>query len=345
MKTKLLKDVHRILERGWTTSEEIFRLSFGVREWPPNGVDKSNYLRPKTVIKIGDIKPFLKAHNVLERFVFKGMCIWDQNDNPVMLPKKLYPPDIIKYMSMLTHEAGHVEQDNSLHQLDEVFIGKNGKTIQGKTNEASKILDDVVRDSETGGPRPAKNIFAKFSGFLFSIIYIGYLGQDKDSFSLGSEIQARIHQLIAHNYEAWGRVPGTRTELSAAMYQLGIRIPKALKASLLNTAEGQKALDAFKVSGTFRRGRGLVRDINYGLRNRLKTKQGLSRFWTYGLPMMYGQLLEMYGDLNGRAKMGFEPKIFEENPALTPSSAARNNTQGNSYGVRSTLKPAPALNF
>ena len=131
--------------------------------------------------------------------------------------------------------------------------------------------------------------------------------------SRDAEIQANMHTALARGYrKKWQRLPRTRHELWAALAELGIKPPAAIREELKNTTE-DKAKTFLKpgLRATFNRySQKLIRTdvadldaINEGLlRDDLKEK-----FWRDTLPYLYGHLLELYGDPAGRQRLTSAP--------------------------------------
>lgn len=158
-----------------------------------------------------------------------------------------------------------------------------------------------------------KNISAarKYIGMLDSVVGFNTVR----NLSRDVEIQTRMHVILGRGYQKWGRLPGTREELWAAMINYGCDAPKDIKR------EAREALNSFKrlrfspnspakqiISGI---AIDTVAELNSA--NIHYNKLGLrDYYWRTVLPYLYGHQLELYGDPNGRAKMGFNQSRPEE---------------------------------
>ncbi len=133
-------------------------------------------------------------------------------------------------------------------------------------------------------------------------------GEDKlkvgNYYTMEYEIQARMQEILAQGHAGWRKMPATKTELWAAMHNIGLTMPPAVKAMFDRDPQASQALHDFRVSSKIRYDvRETVREIkvaeDYGVFSDKK-----QAFWETGLPHIYGNLLEMYGDRLGRARMG-----------------------------------------
>lgn len=118
------------------------------------------------------------------------------------------------------------------------------------------------------------------------------------------EVQARLHQILALGYVQWGRMPATATELRAALTGLGVKAPRAVRRALRADPAGRQAMRDFR-SGFFvrRAARDIVHELNFV--HGYAALPGKRRIlWDSALPALYGNLLELYGDGPGRARMG-----------------------------------------
>ena len=157
----------------------------------------------------------------------------------------------------------------------------------------------------------------------------------RDYFGADHEIQARLHNLMVRGYPAWGRLPQTKDELWAALYDMGVKAPAmdGFRGNFLANAieqwlsfPGREALHQ-----TFRKHSRLlightappVAEINIGL-NATRSNEVLKDYWLDCLPAAFGDLLIKYGDSRGRQKMGFsnEPDILGLPSPLRPADEA-----------------------
>jgi|GEM_PF-5171671 len=136
------------------------------------------------------------------------------------------------------------------------------------------------------------------------------------------ETQARLHVLTARNYSRWGRLPTTKHELWAALIDAGMNAPRRIHKALKEGPVEGKPEDFLKpgLTATFGRAarRSLntdVADLNVGTRSLHQTFRK-ERHWEETLPYLYGHMLELYGDRNGRLYMGFTGALTKGGTAV-----------------------------
>ncbi len=133
------------------------------------------------------------------------------------------------------------------------------------------------------------------------------------------EVQARLHVKLTHGYKRWGRLPANETELWAALIDSGLFAPRHIKEKVAKAAAENSEVKRFlKSPKLFRLASALVCDSTAGLNvaNAHYTKLGLrDYFWDIAMPYFYGQMLELYGDKQGKRKMDFEPELKPETNA------------------------------
>ncbi len=117
------------------------------------------------------------------------------------------------------------------------------------------------------------------------------------------EIQARLHEILAHGYSQWERLPTSKTELSAALINLGLDAPASILDELNSTEKGLKALKDFSVLPSIKDSiSGTVQTFN-----RIHKYTGETdvqeAIWDNKYPLLYGELIEFYGDKLGRERM------------------------------------------
>lgn len=160
-------------------------------------------------------------------------------------------------------------------------------------------------------PRP----FLKPLYFLDKILSLGVVGYLRND----AEIQARMHTVLAKGYrEKWQQLPVTRHQLWGALISLGLNAPAAIRGELDCSADpGLSRFYQKGVKGAFNRAAmkctsSDVADLNTAHAS-LFSKQLKEKYWLEILPFLYGHLVELYGDPQGRRRMGIVP---EERPTL-----------------------------
>lgn len=123
-------------------------------------------------------------------------------------------------------------------------------------------------------------------------------------FARSIEMQARMHEMIACGYCQWQRLPTTRIELWAALSNMGLKTPNVILQEIKGTQAGQKALEDFSLSPAIKSlvsGKAYELNLVYDYAGEADVQKAL---WTAKYPLLYGELLEFYGDRIGRERMG-----------------------------------------
>jgi hypothetical protein len=117
-----------------------------------------------------------------------------------------------------------------------------------------------------------------------------------DYFAEEAEIQARLHQLIVHAAAGWDRLPANRGELFAALFNMGFKMPPAIrKKRLRGTKPGKKALKAFRTSKRMRANNATtIQHLNL-VYDWLGTDANRHMLFDHAYPGIYADLLTLYG--------------------------------------------------
>jgi hypothetical protein len=125
-----------------------------------------------------------------------------------------------------------------------------------------------------------------------------------DYYARNVEMQARMHEALAYGYVQWQRLPTDRLELSAALVNLGFDAPKSVIAGLNATDDGRRALEGFKVMPSIRAEvSGTVSTFNR-VHDYIGEVDVQEAMWEAKYPLLYGELIEFYGDKMGRERLG-----------------------------------------
>ncbi len=127
-----------------------------------------------------------------------------------------------------------------------------------------------------------------------------------DYFAKEEEIQARMNEVLAQGYAGWQRMPVTKTELQAAFINLGLPCPEKIRQGIEAQEQGRQALKDFRCSSAMRHQvRSEIFEIDLA-QQYTSFEDRKTAFWDRALPGMYGELLELWGDVQGRARMGLD---------------------------------------
>lgn len=332
------KMANQLLMRGHASMRELLTASFG--EWPPRGLEINPNLSHDQQVTF---KPFLDATkdqrmgknifsklwnilgeemDTLGRGTISGdRLIWINKFKLCTLPRILGGGGSIN--STMGHETIHILQGDHYWRAQEVFGAEIAQDIwTGHNNAASNMIMHKLTES---GPKPPKSAWQKSSLMKAFNAVASWVRDDKRHAYLkeGIEVQARIHQIIMDGYSRWGRMPQTHGELIAALTNAGLKPPPEIAQYLSNLTEDSSvrrflprekgytgaAVDIQSVSSSF-------------------SRIGQWDFWQETLPAIYADLIEMYGDIPGRARfgLGVNPKSeFRQMSApksgITPSPA------------------------
>lgn len=127
------------------------------------------------------------------------------------------------------------------------------------------------------------------------------------SWTLDREMEARLHLINIRNHKSWGGLPKDRTELAAALADVGVIRPKVVK-QWLKKPEQRELLKRFSNYGVLDFNGLLsapVAELNIGL-NAAHDEDVLRIYWDDGLPLMYARLLTKYGDKAAMERFGFD---------------------------------------
>lgn len=133
---------------------------------------------------------------------------------------------------------------------------------------------------------------------------LGLFDELRDS----TEIQARIHQIMAHGYQSWKQLPTSTEQFLVAMQSSGLRVPKEVMDTLDSSPTLAEARRLFPPVASHPAS-GDINLVQYAL-----TPEGQKIFWNESMPALYGHLLENYGDGPGRARMGLGENILASLP-------------------------------
>lgn len=329
-------EAREILLRGYATVDEIRKACFG--EWPPKGLDipKNNTdkvtIVPLSRLLVGsmsqsivgllgqkegnDIKngsEFIRLllghfYELLELNGPKGMSTGG------MAIKRL--KNTIGINSEYRKRGSMVFYDATLsstlgHETTHLLQNKNGGNHKVQLRVGGKKTGTITLDGVHADLIPNKNLrnntINSYNRYDPKNSFTEYLRE-------GMEIQARIDEFMVLGYQTWHRLPANMPEFMLVMKAAGLHIPDAVmerfRLSLSNVH------DAFLYShfdiarGENRRASEIIHEFNtiIGTLN----PEGVEKFTGTVLPMLYGDLLRLYGDRYGIKRLGFHAYPWQE---------------------------------
>lgn len=283
-----------------TNSAAIYQADFGTD--CPNGLDIKAY--PEHEIHIANLKDMpdfadLSSEELNEQLAkADGMAY---RDGHIYMHPHYFDEDLLQkrariFTSTLAHEHAHTAQfyendtgwESAFTQVNTTFLHmeEQGGDFKGKTRRLYQKFNQaaVDKDAELKTAYKVSEYFAN-----------------------EHEIQARMHEALAVGYASWQKMPTDKTELWAALHNIGITTPKNILTELKNSDEGQAALKKFKCSRHLKKNMAKVaHDLNL-VNDYASFSDVRETLWRKAYPAMYGNLLEHYGDSQGRARMGLGP--------------------------------------
>jgi hypothetical protein len=287
---------NQLLMRGHATMMELLTVSFG--EWPPKGLDINPEIKHGQVVKL--IPMGGQAAMALATMPTRKQELW------IKLNKELTQQYGGALYSTMGHEMVHLLQGDHSTRLHKGFLGKIKEFFVG---EEGLVSENIVEEftSRKGNAFLSSGLssaFKRIDGkrtmshqdelmFRMSMLIL----------SRGSEIQARIHQIVMDGYPRWGKVPADRDEFFAAMKNSGFQLPPEIEKQLeaLPADSGARGFLSCE-SPTSKTCVQKVAEI-HKIINALPEKSR-DAFWKEAMPALYSDLIEMYGDKPGRGRFG-----------------------------------------
>ena len=281
----------------------------------PNGLDTEPWadqsVRLESLFKSENYKNsgyFGKISNLR----WGGWVQWDKDDI-INLNPLWYSPLSLKFRTplrvlvgkkprtmadIIPHEFIHTRQHHSDH---------SGWMRNNTDNDI-----DYVGMFELSKPR---RMWRKIARFYYDNVTLDRrFGTTSEYYGRNVEIQARMHEILAYGYAQWERLPINKVELWAALANLGLEAPASVLEELNSTEEGRQALEDFKVlSGIKSTVSNIVKTFNR-IHDYVGETEVQEAIWQAKYPLLYGELIEFYGDKLGRERldMGTNPRSVIE---------------------------------
>ena len=293
------KMAYQLMMRGHATIDEILTANFG--EWPPKGLDIIGYNNQR--VNIVPLMDHSNGDNPLSRMWNKVKDMWSvAGRGSLGGERNLYLNRFMCCMvpswlgggglnSTMGHEATHNLQGDHYWRAESIFRREDVRKIWEQQSDAlSNLIADKVYDEHMDRSR-LRTVFNKVAKYVYT---------DIEYQREGIELQARLHETMMNGYPAWGRMPANRQELLSAMEDAGLKMPVSVREQLDAMPGIEETRATFKGA---RKNGGLPTGLSFAV-NAL-TDKGREEFWNRGLPALYSDLIEMYGDGPGRARFNF----------------------------------------
>jgi hypothetical protein len=276
------KMAKQLLAQGEASLRDILTASFG--EWPPKGLDinpSSTHLSQRAVFR-----PFRDGLETKNPLRILGIYLSVLGHAPLTDERSIHINGLAMRMPKkmggglnitLGHEAIHSLQGDHYYRLKEIFGTHAANWIWSSQND---VTSDMIVDG-------------------------------------GSEIQARIHEILMQGYQRWGSLPQNYHELWAALENDGVKPPADIRNRLEKLTPEDPAQKFILAKRNFTAG---AYEIDYLNRDLSEDEQKI--FWEKTLPLLYADLIEMYGDMPGRERFGFGKNPKAHLKQLSPTVSA-----------------------
>lgn len=378
-----------LLTRGSATVDEILAASYG--EWPPRGLDILGHNRQTVAFTslTGHLNSWDKSvppapvdtHTtgirVLDELIRTALPLARMNDTvfnmltrPEFITNGVTDNRIEREIGINTHSAvveplinGTLPRAQSVlgHEVTHVLQEDHTSYRRASTAYEDAVLS-LASARNTVLPyagTPEADILAK-SNLAPEYIRPGINLDSLSYIGRGIEIQARLHQVLSDGYQTWGRLPGSREELAVALDARGITMPNSLRTILDDSPTIAATRDIFRPLSTpqppIDKHNPAVWALDHiNVIQSALNDTGRDMFWRDTLPAMYGDLIEMYGDRDGRARMdlGDNPRLAMRlhqenlahgNPVIEPASRAPIRATSINTQIRVSMAMANAPN-
>ncbi|MBI2233561.1 MAG: hypothetical protein HYU57_00865 [Micavibrio aeruginosavorus] len=315
---KRSRQLIRLLEREHVTAQDLLRASFATRA--PRGLHlregHGDYAVPLGIIN-GEGDP--RRFRALNRLFDQGIAGYALHSGEILLARTYGPQrdpgtnrlkPAFRSASILAHEAMHRLQFHAQKTLGDgpamdnrfippVLLAPFPQSLREFGQSIKTLFNRIAMDWEYVDSRKSVPLRLLYLCGLSRLNVGRYLSQD-------CEVQARMHEIMSAGYAAWNKMPETPTAFYAAMANCGAKLPDSVLRQL-ETPEGRRALRDFAVPPALRRKIAhTVRDINR-VYDYAALPQAQEKLWRLAMPALYGDMLELYGDTRGWARMGLGP--------------------------------------
>ena len=265
---------NQLLLRGHADMKEILTAAFG--EWPPKGLDINPGILPVQEVA-------LKYTERKDAFGY----VPESGERILYLNKYLLEGQGVGIHTTMGHEAIHLLQGDHGPRAHEIF----------GTQAAERSCNTIMSQLLDFDSKQLIRTFNKCSAYDKKYV-------EASKLNTGSEIQARIHAIIAEGYRDWQAMPQNIDECWMALNVSGLWLPLEISRHLQKLPKSSP-VHRFTHGKDYSQGKAeekCVEEMNMFLGT--LSEPGKVMFWRETLPALYADLIEMYGDRQGRARFG-----------------------------------------
>ncbi len=277
----------QLLMRGHATMRELLTMAFG--EWPPKGLDVNPAILHGQPVKLYELTG--------GKVMGLGQAFKDTQSESWIKADVSASQEWGSLYSTLAHEFVHILQGDHSYRLQKDLFHRFLDSFRSEDPIASNVAMAKVISSGDNPISKQFNAIAVPRGERM----INYMRQQ--ALREGTEMQARLNQILADGYPRWGRLPSTIDEFHAAMANAGVDLPEPIKAKLAALPDGASAKTFLNAQGE--KGKGIddrIHEIHKVVHSLEEKSQ--DQFWNKGVLEIYADLIEMYGDKQGRERFG-----------------------------------------
>lgn len=310
------------LSRGHTTVDRLLEISFG--EWPPKGLDIIG--KNDQPVKLGSMHSY-NAALPSEKRNFKAYGkAWTHGERKIVASETsrkgvMYKHDgddfVLHINSVLGHEAVHILQGDHRNRLTDTFKAKYF---------CWNLYHCIPRKGTAGFAGEDISKLRKHAQKYLNII----ASQNENYYKTIKEVQTHLHQVLAEDYQQSGRLPQNRKELYEALIRSGIKAPHSVAKSVYDiSSTTTSALLGNAAPPSLTRSDGNTKNYFQLLQDKMGEREQ-NLLWKQVLPTAYCDLIEMYGDRQGRARFGLGKNPWVQarlhKPPQPPSVKFANST-------------------
>lgn len=299
-----------LMRRGHATSAELFAADFGTDH--PEGLDVDAYPRhDNRIFNFTDLPEYLNGDSIQRQKILRhSVGQYNFDDEKISMHPDYYTSRF--FWSHIDYRQASTLAHEHIHRLQD-FERKIGWSSTYEGMRTQFIKEPVRGGGVQGG---VKRLYQKFCQAVTERGHKRRHGGATD-LRVGDyhcremEMQSRLHEILVSGYASWQRMPQNKIELWAALHNLGLNAPPTVMETLKNTPKGVSALKTFACEWELRSDvYNKVTDLNT-VGDYMVFNGRREAAWENLYPYLYGNLIEHYGDSQGRARMdlGSTPRV------------------------------------